>query len=71
VAAQAVTACRPAHTGRAGGRHPGNGDTGSSENTDVFSVTRSTVSTLPLGSRVQPGWGHPELAATTASWVAR
>jgi hypothetical protein len=37
----------------------------------VWSVTRSTASTLLLGSKVQPGWGHPELATTTASGVAR
>ena len=37
----------------------------------MSSVTRSTASTLLLGSMVQPGWGHPELATTTASGVAR
>jgi hypothetical protein len=44
---------------------------GPSENIEVVRETRSTASTLSLGSIVQPGWGHPELAATTALSVAR
>ena len=56
---------------RAGNRPAGERGAGSRENADVCSVTRSTTSTLLLGNVVQPGWGHPELATTTASGVVR
>ena len=56
---------------RAVNRPAGERDAGSRENDDLCSVTRSTTSTLLLGSKAQPGWGHPELATTTASGVAR
>jgi hypothetical protein len=62
-----VSACRT----RAGNRPAGDRGAGSSENVDLLSVTRSTTSTLLLGSIVQPGCGHPELATTSASGVAR
>jgi hypothetical protein len=56
---------------RAGNRLAGALDAGSRENDDLCSVTRSTASTLLLGSVVQPGCGQPELATTTASGVTR
>src|SRR5579871_1181277 len=56
--------------GRVGNRLTGDRDAGSRENVEVASVSRSTVRTLLLGSRVQPGCGHPELATTIASCVA-
>src|SRR5215470_10473420 len=52
-------------------RGPYAGGAESSENTDISSVARSTTSTFWLGSTVQPGCGHPELAATTTSAVIR
>src|SRR5436190_21174243 len=59
--------------GRTGAGNPpaGDRDVGSRENVEVASVIRSTTSTLLLGSMAQPGWGHPELATTTASGVTR
>jgi hypothetical protein len=58
-------AYRPGAAGNAGE------NAGPVENSDISSVARSTTSTLWLASTVQPGWGHPELATTTASAVAR
>jgi hypothetical protein len=55
----------------AANRPAGARDAGSSEKADMCSVTRSTTSTVLLGTMAQPGWGHPELAVTTASGVAR
>jgi len=55
----------------AGKRPAGERDAGSRENAEVASVTRSTMRTVLLGSMVQPGCGHPELATTTASGVVR